>query len=117
MDTPDELKNQASSEQRLHLATVCLERARRERIRVMLEAHQSGLSIRQIASATGLSSSRVHQLLGSDEDREASRRVGQHPESDRSDRPRRDAAPSPPVLQARLVDEMDPLRPTLRQSN
>src|SRR5262249_12951149 len=33
------------------------------------KAHQSGLSVRQIATVTGLSSTRVHQLLGSDEAR------------------------------------------------
>src|SRR5947207_13906904 len=58
---------------RLHLATERLEEAQRERVWAIVEAHQSGLSVRQIAAATGLSSSRVHQLLGSDEAREIPR--------------------------------------------
>ena len=40
------------------LRTERLERAQRERIWASAEAHESGLSVRQIASATGLSSSR-----------------------------------------------------------
>ena len=40
------------------LRTERLEGAQRERIWAVVEAHQSGPSVRQIASATGLSSSR-----------------------------------------------------------
>ena len=58
---------------RLRLATHRLDDAQCERIWAIVEAHQSGLSVRQIAAATGLSSSRVHQLLGSDEVREIPR--------------------------------------------
>ncbi len=47
--------------------------------------HQSGLSIRQIASATGLSSSRVHRPLGSDEARETPRWLSQQRGRDHSD--------------------------------
>ena len=54
---------------RLRLARGRLEEAQQERIWGVVEAHQSGLSIRQIAAATGLSPSRVHQLLGSEEAR------------------------------------------------
>jgi len=68
METHDELKERVRREQRLaarlRLATERLEGARRERIWAIVEAHQSGLSVRQIAAATGLSSSRVNQLLG-----------------------------------------------------
>ena len=49
------------------LATERLENAQRERIWAIVEAHQVELSVRQIAAVTDLSSSRVHQLLGSDE--------------------------------------------------
>ena len=71
MDTNDELPERIRREQqfaaRLRLATERLEEAQRERIWAIVEAHQAKLSVRQIAAATGLSSSRVHQLLGSDE--------------------------------------------------
>src|SRR5438874_9598004 len=86
---------------RLRLATERLEDAERERIWAIVEAHQSGLSVRQIAAATGLSSSRVHQLLGSDEAREIPRWLSQQRRRDRS---------SQPDLQARLAGEMDALR-------
>src|SRR5437764_4342806 len=107
METHDEFDERIRREQqvaaRLRLATERLEEAQRERIWAIVEAHQSGLSVRQNAAATGLSSSRVHQLLGSDESREIPRWLGQ----------RRDqAAPSQgrPDLQARLAGEMDALR-------
>ena len=108
METHDEFRERVQHEQRLtarlRLATERLEDAQRERIWAVVEAHQSGLSIRQIAAATGLSSSRVHQLLGSDEARETPRWLSQ----------RRDqqAAPSRgrPDLRARLAGELDALR-------
>ena len=48
---------------RLQLATKRLEDAERERIWAIVAAHEAGLSIRNIAAATGLSRSRIHQLL------------------------------------------------------
>jgi len=89
METHDELKARVRREQwlaaRLRLATERLEGAQRERIWAIVEAHQSGLSIRQIASATGLSPSRVHQPLGSDEAREIPRWLSQQRGRDHSD--------------------------------
>ncbi len=74
METHEELIQRVRREQqlitRLRLATTRLADADRERIWAMVAAHQSGLSIRKIAAATGLSSSRVHQLLQSDAARE-----------------------------------------------
>jgi hypothetical protein len=89
---------------RLRLATERLEDAQRERIWAVVKAHQSGLSIRQIAAATGLSSSRVHQLLGSDETREIPRWLSQQRDQE--------AAPSKghSHLRAHLADELDALR-------
>jgi AraC-like DNA-binding protein len=90
METNDEFHGRIQREQRLaarlRLATERLEEAQRERIWAVVEAHQSGLSIRQIAAATALSSSRVHQLLGSEESREIPRWLSQRRE--------REAAPS-----------------------
>ena len=75
-----------------------------ERIWAVVEAHQSGLSIRQIAAATGLSPSRVHQLLGSEEALEIPRWLSQ----------RRGQDPAPTEgqadFQARLAAEMTALR-------
>lgn len=53
--------------ERLVLATTRVDDAKREQIWSISAAHSAGLSIRQISSATGLSSSRVHQLLHTDE--------------------------------------------------
>jgi AraC-like DNA-binding protein len=108
METNDELKERVRREQRLaarlHLATERLEDAQRERIWALVEAHPSGLSIRQIAVATGLSSSRIHQLLGSEESREIPRWLSQ--------RRVQEAAPSRSHsdLQAHLAGEMEALR-------
>jgi hypothetical protein len=107
METNDDFREQIRREQqlaaRLGLATERLEEAQRERIWAVVEAHQSGLSIRQIAAATGLSSSRVHQLLGSEDAREIPRWLS---------RRRDEAVPlrSHCALQARLAGEMDALR-------
>jgi hypothetical protein len=108
METNDQFQERIQRElrltARLRLATERLEEAQRERIWAVVEAHQSGLSIRQIASATGLSSSRVHQLLGSEESREIPRWLSQRRDQE--------AAPSQglPDLQARLAGEMEALR-------
>src|SRR3954471_13867049 len=75
---------------RLRLATERLEDAQRERVWAIVEAHQAGLSVRQIAAATGLSSSRVHQLLGSDEAREIPRWLSEQRRRSRPDLPRQE---------------------------
>src|SRR4051794_35340237 len=105
METHDEFEERIRRERqvsaRLRLATERLEEAQRERIWALVEAHQSGLSVRQIAAATGLSSSRVHQLLGSDEAREIPRWLSQQRRRDR---------PSQPDVRARLAGELEALR-------
>lgn len=88
---------------RLRLASERLEEAQRERIWAVVEAHQSGVSIRQIAAATGLSSSRVHQLLGSEEAREIPRWLSQRRDEAAPSRGHRD-------LRAHLAGELDALR-------
>src|SRR3954454_9175442 len=81
MGTNDEFREQIRREgqlaDRLRLATERLEEAQQERVWAVVEAHQAGLSIRQIAAATGLSRSRVHQLLGPDEAKEIPRWLSQ----------------------------------------
>src|SRR2546423_14424061 len=103
METNDQFCERIQREQRLtarlRLATERLEEAQRERIWAVVEAHQSGLSIRQIAAATGLSSSRVHQLLGSEESREILRWLSQR--RDQEAAPRRVTPTSEPALRAR----------------
>src|SRR5262245_48179341 len=105
METPGEIDQRIRRERlfgaRLRLATQRLDEAQRERIWAIVEAHQAGLSVRQIATATGLSSSRVHQLLGSDEAREIPRWLSQ---------PRRRGRPCQPDVQARLAGELEALR-------
>src|SRR4051812_41395624 len=105
METHDEFQERIRREQqvaaRLRLATERLDEAQRERIWAIVEAHQSGLFVRQIAAATGLSSSRVHQLLGSDEAREIPRWLSQQRGRDR---------PSQPDVPARLAGELEAFR-------
>jgi DNA-binding transcriptional MerR regulator len=55
---------------RLRTATLRFSDAQTERIWAIASAHQAGLSIRKIAGATGLSSSRIHQLLNAPEAQE-----------------------------------------------
>src|SRR5512135_2756956 len=116
METNDHFHERIRHEERfvarLRLATERLDEARRERIWAIVEAHQSGLSVRQIAAATGLSSSRAHQILGSDEAREIPRWLSQQRRQNQPDRSRQEAARSPlhPYLQTRLAGELEALR-------
>jgi len=67
METPEALRQRAQHarqlRERLQRATERLRAAQQERVWAIVSAHQQGLSIRQIATATGLSAARVHQLL------------------------------------------------------
>jgi len=49
--------------ERVHRAAERLRAAQQERVWAIVSSHEQGLSIRQIAPATGLSAARVHQLL------------------------------------------------------
>ena len=73
METPEALQQCVRREQqmivRLRLAMTRLADAERERIWAIVAAQEAGLSIRQIARATGVSPTRVHQLLRGDEAR------------------------------------------------
>ncbi len=66
---------------RLRLATTRIKDVERERIWALATAHSEGLSIRKIAEVTGLSSSRVHQLLHTDEARQIPDWLSSPPES------------------------------------
>src|SRR5438094_81194 len=88
----------------MRLATERLEQAQGGRIQAVVEARQSGLLIRQIAAATGHSSSRVHQLLGLEESREIPRWLSQQ-RAQEADPSRGHAG-----LRTRLAGKMDALR-------
>ena len=74
METCEQFHQRVQHEQqlkaRLRVATARLTEAEQERIWAIVAAHYSGLSVRQIAAATGLSRSRIHQLLQDTEARE-----------------------------------------------
>jgi IclR helix-turn-helix domain len=74
METREQLHQRVRHEQqlkaRLRLATTRLTAAEQERIWAIVAARHAGLSIRQIAATTGLSRSRIHQLLQDDDARE-----------------------------------------------
>ena len=74
MKTLEELKQRVQREKqlaaRLQLANARLEAAQQERIWAIVAANEAGLSIRQIAVASGLSPSRIHQLLQAPESRD-----------------------------------------------
>ena len=71
MESAEHLKQKVLQDKRLAnrlgWAQIRLEAAERERIWEIASAHTQGLSIRKIATATTLSSSRFHQLLHSEE--------------------------------------------------
>ena len=75
MTTPrEDLRQSVQLEQqliaRLRTATLRFDDAQTERVWAIVSGHQAGLSIRKIAGATGLSSSRIHQLLNAPEAQE-----------------------------------------------
>ena len=71
MALPEQLKQKELNEKRLtnrlRLATTRLQNAQQEHVWAIAAAKSEGLSIRKIAAATGLSSSRVHQVLHTEE--------------------------------------------------
>jgi hypothetical protein len=73
METPEALQQRVRREQqmiaRLRLAMTRLADAEQERIWAIVAAKEAGLSIRQIARATDVSPTRIHQLLQADEAR------------------------------------------------
>src|ERR1700737_1294315 len=74
MATIEEVRQRVQLERRLiarlKTANIGYPDAQVERIWAIVSAHQAGLSIRKIAGATGLSSSRIHQLLNAPEAKE-----------------------------------------------
>jgi AraC-like DNA-binding protein len=72
--TIEELRQRLQLERRLiarlKTANIRFTDAQVERIWAIVSAHQASLSIRKIATATGLSSSRIHQLLSATEAKE-----------------------------------------------
>ena len=61
------VRHERAQKDMLQRAAVRLEDAQTERLWAMVSAQRAGLSIRQIAAASGLSSSRIHQLLSTTE--------------------------------------------------
>jgi hypothetical protein len=116
MDTREERRQRFQHEQqtkkRLRLATTRLHEAEQERIWAIVAASAAGLSIRQIATATGLSRSRIHQLLQDPEAREIPAWLTHLRACDQaSDNEAATAHPaSPTVMHARVADEVEALR-------
>jgi hypothetical protein len=67
VESPEALRQRVRQErrlrERLRLAARRLEAAQTERRWAIVSVHQQGLSLRQIAAATGLGATRIHQLL------------------------------------------------------
>ena len=97
---------------RLCLATTRLAAAEQVRIWAIVAAHQAGLSIRPIAAATGLSRSRIHQLLQEDEAREIPTWLSQLRTHGHATGGGQDAESLPlhARIQARVADEVEVLR-------
>jgi hypothetical protein len=74
---------------------------------MMAQKNAAGLSIRRIATATGLSSSRVHQLLHTDEAKEIPVWLNQLCEPRRPSDDSSAAHRPSPALQARLANEVE----------
>jgi len=116
MDTREERRQRFQHEQqtkkRLRLATTRLHEAEQERIWAIVAARDAGLSIRQIATATGLSRSRIHQLLQDAEAREIPTWLTHLCDRDHASAGEADTAPSSSqtAVQARVAHEVEVLR-------
>ena len=117
MESVEQLKQRVSKEKRLTsrlcLAKIRLEEAEQEHIWAIAAAHAEGLSIRKIAAAMGLSSSRVHQLLHTDEANQIPEWLNSQnePEPDRDGTPEGcDQSLSLRDFQTRLGNEVEVLR-------
>jgi IclR helix-turn-helix domain len=115
MDTREERRQRflhdQQTTQRLRLATTRLREAEQERIWAIVAASDAGLSIRQIATATGLSRSRIHQLLQDPEAREIPTWLTRLRRRDDASEGEADTKPSSsqPALQACLAEEVEVL--------
>jgi hypothetical protein len=116
METREQLHQRVRHEQqlkaRLRLATTRLTAAEQERIWAIVAAHHAGLSIRQIAATTGLSRSRIHQLLQDTEAQEIPTWLSHLRTLDKAGNSGQDAEPSaaPARIQAHLADEVEVLQ-------
>ena len=116
MEAPEERRQRVRREKqlstRLQLATTRLEAAQQERLWAIAAASEAGLSIRKIAAATGLGSSRVHQLLSEEESREVPQWLSQlrQPESSSAEGTATGSSSPETDFQARLAEEVETLR-------
>jgi hypothetical protein len=115
MDTREERHQRFQRDQqtktRLHMATTRLHAAAQERIWAIVAASDAGLSIRQIATATGLSRSRIHPRLKDDEAREMPTWLIHLRDRDHASEGEADApSSSQTAMQARVAEEVEVLR-------
>jgi len=117
--TIEELRQRVQLERRLiarlKTANIRFTDAQVERIWAIVSAHQAGLSIRKIAGATGLSSSRIHQLLNAPEAKEIPVWLSQLRQSSRGSGGKKKAErPEPETeIRSRLAREVEVLRECL----
>jgi transposase len=97
---------------RLKTANIRFTDAQVERIWAIVSAHQAGLSIRKIAGATGLSSSRIHQLLNAPEAKEIPVWLSQLRQSSRGagGKKKAEQPESETEIRSRLAREVEVLR-------
>jgi hypothetical protein len=97
---------------RLRTANVRFSDAQTERVWAIVSAHQAGLSIRRIAGATGLSSSRIPQLLNAPEAKEIPVWLSQLRQSSGGYAPKKEAERPKPETKfgSRLSREVEALR-------
>jgi IclR helix-turn-helix domain len=116
MDTREERHQRFQRDQqtktRLRMATTRLHEAEQERIWAIVAARDTGLSIRQIATATGLSRSRIHQLLQDDEAHEIPAWLTHLRDRDHASAGEADteSSSSQTAVHARVAEEVEVLR-------
>ena len=111
-ELPQRLQLERQLIARLKTVNIRFADAQAESIWAIVSAHQAGLSIRKIAGATGLSSSRIHQLLNAPEAKEIPVWLSQLRQSSRGSGGKKKAErpESETEIRSRLAREVEVLR-------
>ncbi len=111
----EQVRQHRQIKNRLQTAATRLDDAQIERTAAIISAHEQGFSVRQIAAVTGLSSTRVHQLLTAPDAHDIPQWLSYLREADEPTRPPGEIAQQPQESQSNLMIQPSAEVTALRQ--